>query len=278
MTANPLSQLNSKPALYKSSNAKFWDDPYISKQMLKAHLNAAVDSATRNHGFVKSSVDWISSILPPDQYKNLLDLGCGPGIYAELFYQKGYQVTGLDLSENSIQYAQESAVAKGFDIRYLCADYTQTVVSGEHNLVTLIYCDFGVLSPENREVLLGNVYKMLAPKGCFLFDVFTPLEYAGQQEYQSWRFEEGGFWRETPYLLLTSSEHYKEANTFLTRYVVVEDCKVTDYNVWEHTFTAEELKQDLLKAGFTNIKFFTDVCGKSYSSDSKTICVIAEKS
>ena len=58
---------------------------------------------------------------------NLLDLGCGPGIYAELFYQYGYQVTGIDLSKRSISYAQASAKQKGFDIIYLRSDYTKSV-------------------------------------------------------------------------------------------------------------------------------------------------------
>ena len=35
----------------------------------------------------------------------ILDLGCGPGLYAELLAKKGHSITGVDFSENSIQYA-----------------------------------------------------------------------------------------------------------------------------------------------------------------------------
>lgn len=66
-----------------------WEDEYISKNMLKAHLDENYDSATRKLEFVRRSVDWISETLPPSDYPALLDLGCGPGIYGEFFSKKG---------------------------------------------------------------------------------------------------------------------------------------------------------------------------------------------
>ena len=81
--------LKEKPALYEASPVNMWDDPHISKQMLAAHLDEGFDSATRKMDFVRESAGWIASLLPPERYRRLLDLGCGPGIYAELFCHKG---------------------------------------------------------------------------------------------------------------------------------------------------------------------------------------------
>ena len=77
-----LKQLNTRPKLFEQSTASIWDDPHISKGMLKAHLNENQESATRKLDFVKKSVAWINTVLPNHHYNNLLDLGCGPGIYA----------------------------------------------------------------------------------------------------------------------------------------------------------------------------------------------------
>lgn len=74
-----------KPKLYEPSVAKFWDEDHISKGMLGAHLNPSLESATRTHEFVKRSAAWIAETAPANQYLRLLDMGCGPGIYAELF-------------------------------------------------------------------------------------------------------------------------------------------------------------------------------------------------
>lgn len=74
-----------KPPLYTPSTNSLWDDEHVSKNMLKAHLNPDLEAATRKHDFIDKSVKWITEITPPIQYKTLLDLGCGPGLYAEQF-------------------------------------------------------------------------------------------------------------------------------------------------------------------------------------------------
>ena len=45
------------------------------------------------------------------------------------------------------------------------------------DLITLIYCDFGVLSDENRKRLIQKIHKALRRKGRLIFVVFTPKFY-----------------------------------------------------------------------------------------------------
>lgn len=78
-----------KPSIYTKSTAEFWNDEYISKQMLKAHLDPDFDGASRKLDFIEKSVAWITEQIPPADYPLLLDVGCGPGIYAERFAQRG---------------------------------------------------------------------------------------------------------------------------------------------------------------------------------------------
>ena len=68
-----------KPEVYAPGTSKFWDDPHISKQMLKAHLEPEIDSASRKHSFIKKSAAWIAGLKAPEG-SQLLDLGCGPGL------------------------------------------------------------------------------------------------------------------------------------------------------------------------------------------------------
>ena len=78
-----------RPPLYKKMAEAFWDDAYISKQMLKAHLDPDFEGASRKADFIDESVRWISRIVPPEKQTQLLDIGCGPGIYAEKFVALG---------------------------------------------------------------------------------------------------------------------------------------------------------------------------------------------
>ncbi len=266
-----------KPQLYEPSSNKFWNDEHISKGMLEAHLNKEWEAATRKYDFVINSVEWISSIAPPSQKNKLLDLGCGPGIYAELFNQKGYDVTGVDFSERSINYALESAKKENLDITYICQDYLELDLEEKFDLITLIYCDFGVLSDINRQLLLKKIYSMLKHDGVLILDVFTPFEHEGKQEYKRWNyFSNGGFWCEKPYGCLEAFYKY-ESNTILNQSIVLTDDEVKCYNIWEHMFTCDELLSELKAAGNWNVEFYSNIMGEKYINNSKTLCVVARK-
>ena len=45
-----------KPPIYTKSMVEFWNDEYISEQMLKAHLDPEFDGASRKSDFIEKSV------------------------------------------------------------------------------------------------------------------------------------------------------------------------------------------------------------------------------
>ncbi len=61
---------------------EFWDDPHISAQMLRHHLDPMSPAASRTHAFIDRSVDWLCAVLGLGPSSRVLDLGCGPGLYA----------------------------------------------------------------------------------------------------------------------------------------------------------------------------------------------------
>lgn len=275
---NILHKLYKKPELFEQTNWSMWEDDYISKGMLKAHLDDTQDSATRKLAFVEKSIDWIADTFPCNQYPKVLDLGCGPGIYTQRFQKKGYHVTGIDISSRSIAYAKKSAQEKGLDITYLRADYTNMQLQDTFHLITMIYCDFGVLSFETRKSLLKDIYQLLRPDGMFLFDVFRSTKYEGMQEAKTWEVCEHGFWHEKLCLILHSFYRYDEDNSFLQQYTIMtKEDEVYRYHIWEHTFTYEELILELTSAGFNNIRFYATVTGDTCTETDDTICIIAQK-
>jgi ubiquinone/menaquinone biosynthesis C-methylase UbiE len=277
MNEQLLKYLQIRPKLYEPSTAKFWDDDHISKGMLEAHLNPNWDAATRNHEFVEKSVAWMNECANPKEYTKLLDIGCGPGIYAEKFYKSGYMVTGMDFSRRSIDYAIENAKRNNFDIRYIYQNYLEMDFLNEYDIITLIYCDFGALSTMDRQKLLNNVYKALKPNGTFVVDVFATNFNKFKEEEHHWSYHDGGYWSEKPHACFESFYRYDEDNTLLDQYVVLTKEDTNCYNIWNHMFTTDELKKDFLDAGFSEIQFFGDVAGNNYSENGDVICVKAKK-
>jgi len=266
-----------KPPLYSQSTNKFWDDEHISKGMLEAHLNPNWDAATRKPEFLDKSVSWISKIAPPPQYNSLLDLGCGPGLYAERFNAAGYAVTGVDFSKRSIAYAKEQASFNKSNIDYHYQNYLTIDYLEQFDVITLIYCDYAALSITDRLILLKKVYQALRPNGKFIFDVFTPL--MRKDESRSWYYcEENGFFSEKPHICLESVYQYDDADsTELRQFIVITEDNVDCYNIWDHFFTKEVLQSEIQTVGFSKFEFYGDVAGTGFLDTGETICGVFTK-
>lgn len=267
-----------KPEVFKESKAKFWDDEHISGEMLKCHINPETDAASRRHDFINQSVEWICKTAPVDSYRKVIDLGCGPGMYTKRLAKKGYTVTGVDYSKRSIEYAKKEAAQEELDIEYIYQNYLGIEYNNTYDLALMIYCDFGVLSYENSLILLKKVYNTLKTGGRFIFDVFTPKNYEGKEESNNWCIYEGsGFWRAGPHMELEAHYIYDD-NIRLNQYIIIDSTNKPEvYNIWDHYYTRETITELLEKAGYRNITIYSDVAGKLYDEESKTMCIVVEK-
>lgn len=261
-----------RPALFERTEEKFWNYPHISAQMLQYHLNPNTDAASRKPEFIKCCAEWISS-LPLPEGASLLDIGCGPGLYTKQFAERGLRVTGLDFSESSIKHART------YDPKseYIMQDYLEMNFSNAFDVITLIYCDYPALIPEERNELLRRVYRALKPNGLFVFDVFTSLSHAGRRENKSWAmYPNGGFWSAKPHICLGAGYFYGET-VAVDRTVVIEDQAVRCYNIWDACFNKESLLAEVSPAGFSELGFYSDATGTPYSDESPTICAVLIK-
>lgn len=272
-----LRKLLELPELYQETETAFWDDEYISKQMLQAHLDPDFNGASRKLAFIDESVSWIKEILPPQSYSALLDLGCGPGLYAERFTKCGYNVTGVDLSRRSIAYARQSAEEKDMPINYISQNYLTLSLETHFDLATMIYCDYGALSAANRRIVMGRIFQHLKPGGKLLLDVFSMEKYNGFQEQQTWElFQSSGFWREKEHLVLNRNYKYG-ANVTLEQIIVAEGHDLKSYYLWNSCFTEAALIQEGEEAGFQVSGIFGDVAGNPCNEKSPTIAILLEK-
>lgn len=267
-----------KPALYTYGTIKLWEDPHISQGMLQAHISPNNDAASRNHAFIDRSVEWISTIAPVDSFPRLLDLGCGPGLYASRFCQMGYQVTGIDISENSIQYARENAEKEDAKIKYIHGSYLELDDIEAFDVAILIYCDYSVLSPEDRQKLLSNIMKALRKGGKLIFDVFTPLQYEGNHERNNWYSSKtSGFYKGSPHVCLESTFIY-ENDIRMDQYIIIDNQDQVDViRVWDRSFTREQLLSETETQGFTLEGYYENVAGDVFNDASKSLCFVLRK-
>lgn len=266
-----------KPDVFSESTSKFWDDEHISKMMLDAHLNPTFDAATRRGETVDKTVDWLNTIAQEHQLTSILDLGCGPGIYASKLYQLGYNVTGVDLSPRSIEYAKDQAALTNENITYINADYTTMSSIGTFDLIALIYCDYGVLPKEKRRKVLELVKDSLSENGLFVFDVFTPLEHETRQEISShYTAKKSGFFKNEPHTVL-ENKYFYDTNIVLDQYTVITEDLIDVYRVWDQQFTVEDITNELDEAGLKVKAIYSDLTGKPYHNQSKMMGIVVSK-
>lgn len=268
-----------KPVIYTKTGVPFWDDEHISAQMLKAHLDPEFEGATRKLPFIDKSVEWISNTVLPSHSPSLLDVGCGPGIYAEKFTDAGYLVTGIDCSRRSIEYARQSALRRNLNIAYHCLDYLDRSLQLEkpYDFAVMIYCDYGALSAADRQIIMNNVFRQLKPGGKFLLDVFSMAAYEQFQEKQTWEVcRHGGFWRSQEYTALNGCYRYSECVT-LEQTTVISADELEVYYLWNTYFSRQSLVAEASAAGFKVCGVYGDVAGRPYHKDEPTIAVLLEK-
>lgn len=104
----------------------------------------------------------------------VLELGCGTGIMTELLAENGYDMIGVDSSEEMLAEALEKREKSGHDILYLQQDMREFELFGTVRAVVSV-CDSINYILEEKELVqvFSLVNNYLDPEGVFIFDMKT---------------------------------------------------------------------------------------------------------
>ncbi len=268
----------SKPFLFEPGETCFWDDPHISKSMLKAHLEQAHDGASRKVIEIEKTVSYLISSGFLKTGDKVLDLGCGPGLYSSRLCGEKMKVTGLDISGRSIEYARSHAEKAGLDIEYKCADFFSIKYEEAFDVVLQVYGEICTFSDEKRNLLLSLIFRALKDNGIFIFDVSTRSLRMREGLRNRWYVSEGGFWRPGKHLVLEEGFDYPENDIWLNQYIVVdEEGTVKTYRLWLHDYSLETMSRVLEQNGFKIEKVWNSLSGEPYMEDGDWVAIAARK-
>ena len=179
----------------------------------------------------------------------VLDLGCGTGNMTELLAKEGYDMIGVDNSEDMLEIASEKRAESGLNILYLLQDMREFELYGTVKAAVSI-CDSMnyILEKEDLVQVFKLVNNYLDPGGLFIFDMNTIHKYRdviGDTTIAEDR-EDGSFIWENSYDRENALNVYELA-LFLPR----EDGL---YEKWEEehvqkAYSIEAIKAMIVKAG-----------------------------
>jgi 2-polyprenyl-3-methyl-5-hydroxy-6-metoxy-1,4-benzoquinol methylase len=224
--------------------------------------------------------DFIEEEINRDKSSKIIDIGCGTGRHAIELTKRGYNVTGVDLSEDQIKRAREKAKETGVTIDFQIQDARGLSFDGEFDLAIML-CEGGFSLMETDEMnfeILKNATKALKSKGKLIFTTLNglfPLFHSVNDFYKSAQKEGQSHCKECSFDLMTLRDH----NT-----VVFEDDSGNkrELKCNERYYVPSEITWLLKTLGYKKIDIFGAKLGEFSRDDKLTaedfeMLVIAEK-
>ena len=207
----------------------------------------------------------------------LLDLGCGTGSLTELLADAGYDMIGVDNSEEMLELAMEKKETSGKDILYLCQDMREFELYGTvAAVVSICDCMNYILEPEDLTEVFRLVNNYLDPGGVFIFDMNTEYKYReimGDNTIAEDRDDSSFIWD-------NQYEEEERINIYdLSIFVREEGNLFRKYHEthYQRAYTLEDMKHAIAEAGMEYVAAYDAFTKNPPREDSERIYVIARE-
>ena len=109
--------------------------------------------------------------------KTGLDIGCGGGWFTRAFQKAGFSMTGMDISPEMLDFAQETAFKEGARSEYLLGDITKFKSPKKYDFATAINDCVNYIPKNKLDAAFKCVKAALVKGGVFLFDISSPKKF-----------------------------------------------------------------------------------------------------
>lgn len=233
-----------------------------------------------------SWVEYIEKLVEINdvKVKNILELACGTGNLTLPLAEKGYDIAGLDISEEMLDVALNKSEESGIPLVLLNQDMVELDFDLYDLDCVLCGCDgFNyITSLEDIEKIFNKIFELLKKDGILIFDIssFHKISKVLGNNFMGENREE---------LSYMWSNYYDEETQLIDMeldfFVKIEVDEDEEDNLYEkyhehhqqRAHKSEELVEILNRVGFSDIKIFGDFTDESPREDSERIFFTAIK-
>lgn len=248
------------PPLWEGGGNLPWDDPAFSERMLREHLTDAHGAASRTTAERALQLDWLWTRLNLETGDRVLDITCGPGLYAVPLAERGCAVTGVDFGPAAIAYARHLATAAGVEER--CTFIEQDVrafVPQEkaYDAALLLYGQLAVFPREEAAALLAQAARALRPGGRLVVELLEQTR-VDKADSSWWFTDDSGLWGERPFLHLGERRWNEAEQTSAERYYIIDltTAEMTEVLLCDQTYAVEDMVRMMGEAGFSRVEVY----------------------
>ncbi|MEA3337024.1 MAG: class I SAM-dependent methyltransferase [Chloroflexota bacterium] len=245
------------PVPWRDGDNLPWDDPDFSERMLREHLDQSHGAASRRSREILQQSDWLWDHLNLRPGARLLDITCGPGLYATEFASRGVQVTGIDFSPASIRHARKLAEKQGVEDRcsFIRADVRGALPeqAGQgYDAAIFIYGQLSVFRREEVASLLEMACSSLRAGGRLAVELLD-YDRIDKKDSNFWFTDDTGLWSESAFFCLGERHWDPEQRASIDRFHIIDLAtgNLQVVAVSENGYETQEMLGQLNDAGFS---------------------------
>ena len=223
--------------------------------------------------------EYVKELLAEEGVRDgiILDLGCGTGSVTELLAKSGFDMIGIDNSEEMLDIAMEKRYESGLDILYLLQDMREFELYGTVKGVVSI-CDSMnyILDDEDLLDVFKLVHNYLDNNGIFIFDMNTMYKY--QEILADNTFAEDR--EESSFIWGNYYDEEDEINQYdLTLFVKEEDGRYRKYEEThlQRAYEQETVEELIKESGLELLHVYDAFTKETPAEDSQRIYYVCRR-
>jgi len=245
-----------------------WYQDFFGEDYMRFHLLGGEREDQR----APMECDFVVNALALQPGARVLDLCCGQGRHSVELSQRGYRVTGIDLSDYLLGHARDRAAAAGVEAEFVRGDMRDLPWTDEFDAAVNMFTSFGYLeNDEENERVLHAVRRALRPGGRFLLDLPTRERMAVWHDPRDWYEHEDC-------IVLDTNDWDAARGLWRHERVIVEpDGARRRYDFTVRVYCHPEIVAMLTRAGLEWQQTCSDYEQSDYGADSRRMLIITHK-
>ncbi len=203
-----------------------------------------------------------------------IDVACGTGIFTRTLKRNGFAVTGVDISQDMLNVAQQKSYEEKLNIKYLSCDMKNLKSLEKVDFITVINDGINYLDSSSLKKAFKSFYSSLKKGGVLIFDVSSEFKLKNTLGNNAFGDDDDSL----PYLWLNSYNEEKNAvEISLSIFEKLGDKYVRHYETQtEYIHTVKSIQTALNEVGF-NLISITDAVGEEIKENTDRILFITKK-
>lgn len=220
---------------------------------------------------IKRQVGYILKICLLDKQDMILDVACGPGMHSIELAMRGYNVTGIDISDTLIAYLNKTL---NYGAQFRKERMTEISEIEKYGLIIVLGNSLALMPMDECIKSLYQIYKAIKADGHIFLQIDNKKLFIEKEaNTKNWNFYENRW--------LNISDHYFDSkrNLEITRDIGFDltEKTIDEFVIVKRLYDPDEFIKILKSIGFLEIEYWGDWNNSPFNGSSPTLIIKARK-